>query len=276
MANFAKGTLLFAVTTDPDDRVTASPHSGGWSESHWGNVNPIVLPFLQQLAQRRANMLPAECSVIGWRNEIFTLTGNKLFPVGATSGRFQYPGMQTPNMNLPQDSLMVSAVTDAAPNATRFNLRGLPDYVIQKGEYQPSPNFKTQFTNYANELINSRWGFIGRVKTGASARVNSINVGVVTLNGAVGGVVNESYLILNRVYDSNGNPVTGKFLITLIAGNAYTVEGLAGVSVTIPSGTARIDSLAFYQYTEITPNRAVIRKIGRPFEQYRGRASARR
>lgn len=275
MPNYLKGSLLFAVTTDPDNPADASAHSGGWSESHWSNVVGTIAVDCATLAQARARLLPAEVSIIGYRVENFTVTGNKLTPNGTSSGRFQYPGSNGRNLNLPQDGVLMSGSTSGAPNANRFNLRGLPDSIIQKGEYQPDPAFKGGMTNYVNTLINAQWGFLGRIKTTPSARVNSIAAGVVTLNGPVGGVANVDYLRLNRVYDNNGNPVKGTFLITDITGNAYTVQGLGATAVGAPSGSARIDALAFYIYNKVVPNRAVVRKIGRPFEQYRGRASAR-
>lgn len=275
MATFVRTSWLFAVTTDPTDATSASPHSGGWSESHWCAPSDFVAANARTLASRRANLLPGQGSIIGYRLESFDLTGNKLSPLGATSGRFLYPGLDSRDLNLPQDSLMMNGAGSGVPNAARFNLRCIPDGIITRGEYQPSPAFKGALTLYSNGLIAVGYGFIGRVKTGLSARVNSIAAGVVHLNGAVGGVANTDFLRLNRVYDDLGNPVKGTFLITNITGNAYTVSGLAGVSVSQPSGSARIDALDFFQYGVINPARAVVRKIGRPFEQYRGRASAR-
>jgi len=268
-------SLLFAVTTDPTDTAAANPHSGGWSESFWGPQIANQLPYTQTLALHRARLLPGEAQIIGYRIETFDLSGNKLTPSGATSGRFRYPGVPGRDLNLPQDALMMSGQAAGAINNSRFNLRCLPDGMTTGGEYQPTPAYKATLTLYSQVCTNGHWGFIGRVKSGSSARVNSIAGGVVTLNAPVGGVANVSFLRLNRVYDVNGNPVKGSFLITAINGNAYTVAGLGATSVTIPSGSARIDVLALFAFGTVVPSRAVVRKIGRPFEQYRGRASAR-
>lgn len=274
MATYAKYTHLMAVTTGPTDRAAASPHSGGWSESHWGTPSDNFLTFLQNSAVKRANLLPSLCSVIGWRYETFDLTGRVLRPLGAVSGRFQYPGISSQGLNLPQDALMISATAAGNPNATRFNLRALPDGVTVNGEYQPTPVFTTDLLDFLQYLKTRNYGFIGRNKTGSSAQVVSITGAVVVLNGPVGGVQGD-YLRLNRVFTSNGTPVKGSFRIDTIGGNTYTLSTAPGLNVTAPSGTARLDTLSFFNYGNLTPNRAVSRKVGRPFEQYRGRASKR-
>ena len=41
--------------------------------------------------------------------------------------------------------------------------------------------------------------------------------------------------------------------------------------MTTPSGTARLDKISYFRYSTLIPSRCVIRKVGRPFQQYRGR-----
>lgn len=271
-------SLLFSVTTNPTNLGTASAHSGGWSESHWSYPSTAILPYIRALALVRSPMLPSQASIIGYRIQNYTITGNKLFPVGSTSGGLLYPGGYTNDMNLPQDGVTLTASGVAVPNATRFTLRGLPDSQIANGEYQPSTAFATAMNTYCARLVADGWGFIGRVKTGLSARVLSIdqNTGAVTLNGPVGGQANVDFLRLNRVYDEQGIPLKGAFLITAIAGNVYTCPELKGYAVSKASGTARIDALSFYSYASCQPQRAASRKIGRPFQGYRGRRSRQR
>jgi len=269
-----KCSLLFDVTTSPKNRTVSSAHSGGWSESHWDSSSSVPLAAITALAQRRAQILSPLASVIGYRTEVFTISSNKLLPGGTSSGRFQYPGTGGSGLNVPQDALQISLPAVAATNVSRSSLRGMADDVIDQGEYTPTVAFANAMQAFLNELFNSNWGFIGRVKSNPVARVQKItDLGVVTLSANIGGAANTDYLRLNRVYDNQGFPVKGSFLITNIAGNVYTLAGYTGQVVDAPSGTARIDAVNWFGYGHGSVSRAVSRKVGRPFEQYRGRRS---
>lgn len=269
-------SLLFSVTTQAANAGVAVPHSGGWSESHWVNTPAnVTLADIEALAQPRANLLSSLASITGYRIQTFTLVGNKMIPEGSRSGRILIPGGSQAGLNMPQDGLSIFMTAAGAVNVSRQVLRGMPDDYIVNGEYSPNVGYSSRVRTYINALINQAWKFVGRDRSVPNARVLAIANGVVTLAGNVGGVANTSFLRLNRVFDANNRPVKGTFLITAIAGNLYTVSGLGTTSVTVPSGTARIDQLAVFQYGAGTVGRTVVRKIGRPFEQYRGRASRR-
>jgi len=269
-------SFLFSVTTAPPDLASAVAHSGGWSESHWRSVVlPLSDVFVTSLARKRANLLPSYASCIGVRSEVFTVSGNKLFPQGTDTARFLYPGGQGESLNLPQDALQCVATTGIGPNASRFTLRCLPDFVIESGEYYPTTGFKTAVTTFFTEL-NAGWGFVGRDRSQPSSRVNHIAGNVVTFAANIGGTENVSFIRFNRTYDDLGLPIKGTYLITNIAGNVYTVQGLNRTLSGAPSGSARVDLLTFFAYVKTSPQRAVTRKIGRPFEQYRGRRSTSR
>lgn len=270
-------SLLFSVTTQAANATVAVPHSGGWSESHWVNTPAsVTLADIQAVGTPRANLLSSLASITGYRIQSFSLVGNKMIPEGSRSGRVLIPGYSFGGLNMPQDGLSIFMTATGAVNVSRQVLRGMPDDYIVNGEFAPNLGYLSRLQTYINALISQQWKFVGRDRSVPNARVLSIAAGVVQLAGPVGGVANTSFLRLNRVFDVNGNPVKGTFLITAIAGNLYTVTGLGTTSVTIPSGTARIDQLALFQYGAGGVGRTVVRKIGRPFEQYRGRASRRK
>lgn len=271
----ARYTMLFDFTTNPVNRQDASAHSGGWSESVWGNPTSDPAFYLRRLAERRGGLLADSCSIIGWRYENFDISGNRLLPQGASSGRFLYPGSQA-SINMPQDALMCSGSTGTGPNTSRFTLRGLPDTIVVNGEYSPTNGFRLNLDEYFTEL-RFQWGFIGRVRTNATARVLSINpaTGVVELDANVGGG-NGDFLRLLRVRGALGAPIQGAFRIQAVAGGNYTCPELVGTDLDTPSGLARLDQVAFFRYSSVVRQRTAVRKVGRPFEQYRGRASRRR
>jgi hypothetical protein len=221
-------------------------------------------------------MLPPQASIVGWRYELFDISGNKLFPQGAQSGRFLFPGGYTASPNLPQDALSFSGAWLTGPNTNKFTARCVPDTVIVAGEYQPTAAFKTAVANYIQTLIGGAWGFVGRDRSLPTARVLSISAGgIVQLSQNIGGVADSSFLRLLHVTDNNGNPIKGTFSISNINGVNYTLRGLTQL-LSVPNGTARVDVVSYNRYGTINVGRAVVRKIGRPFEGYRGRASKRR
>lgn len=269
-------TLLLQNTTDPQDREAASPHTGGWSESWWANaILPLGASGITALVQKRAALLPKEASVVGKRVGLYNLSGNKLLPQGSATAKVLAPGSGGRPCDLPQVALEMSGTATGAANKSRFVLRCMPDEIMVRGEYQPGSTFKGLVTQFCNEIASQGWGFIGRDLAQPAFRVLAIAAGVVTLDGDAGGVVNTSYLRLNRVFDNNENPVKGAFRITAKAGNNYTLAGLDPAIVAAASGTARIDLVTWLDFATVVPSRAVVKKIGRPFEGYRGRQSNR-
>lgn len=269
-------SYLFALTTAPDDRETASPHSAGWSESWWrAGVAAAAAPEIAALAQSRAALLSSQASIIGFRLAVYTLAGNKIVPVGTKTGKFQYPGPALYNTDLPQVALEMSGKTGGGPNTSRFTMRGVPDPVMIKGEYQPIPAWKGLVTRFTNRLVADGWNFLGRDLAQPVAQVLTIANGVMTTDGGLG-VAQGDYIRLLRVFDVNKQSIQGSFRVTVVgAGNAYTLAGMdAGVSV-LNSGAARKDVVAVFPFSEVSPARAVVRKVGRPFESYRGRRSKR-
>lgn len=269
-------SFLMQATTAPPDRTSAAPHSAGWSESWWlpGTVNSDS-PLITQLAQKRASLLPSQASVIGFRLALYTLTGNKIVPGGTKTGKFLYPGAGHIATDLPQVALEMSGKTGAGPNTSRFTLRGMPDGMMTYGEYQPDTTFRGAVTRFCTELIDSGWCFLGRDLSNPVVRVLSIAAGNVTVSAGMGVAVGD-YIRLLRVFDNNGNSVQGSYRVTAFAGaGVMTLAGFDPAITAGESGSARKDTLALYGFSAVTPSRAVVRKVGRPFESYRGRRSKR-
>lgn len=271
-------SLLFQVTTSPLDRTSASPHSGGWSEQFYINGQLASgSESIRTLAQSRAAILPSEAACIGARFAYYNINANKLFPSGTATVKFQFRGNPNYTTDLPQVALEMSGSTLSGPNTSRFRLRCIPDSVMVGGEFQPDASFRRLLTVYSNNLSNfNNLGFIGRNLSLPSARVLSIAGNTVTLDGSIGAVLGTDYMRFNRVLDITGVPVQGVYrIVNFAAPGTYTVAGLEQRTAG-PNGTARVDQLSFFDYSTIVPVRAVVKKVGRPFENYRGRASKRR
>ncbi len=267
-------TNIFQVTTAPANLALARAHTGGWSESFWTNLSPAAYnPIWAWQQQKRAILLPATAAIVGYRTQEYTISGNKLLPGGAASGRQNLPGGSSRITDLPQVSLMLNCATAGSPNTSRLILRGIPDDVMEGGEYQPNAAFQAAVTQLINSMVGFNFGFVGRDLSQASVRVLKIAVNLITVDQIPGtGLAVGDFVRLHRVYDDNNNPVKGAFPVTAIAGNVLTVAGL-DATLTRPSGTLRKDLLQLFSYRSMQPIRAVVKKVGRPFEQYRGRRS---
>ena len=281
-----------AVTTDPSDRTAASPHSGGWSESFYTQSGGFQdLDFFQAWANQRAQLLAGECSVVGFRQQNYTISGNKLLPGGAASGHLNYPGTWPKDLDVPQAALMVNFTVGGQPQTIRHRLAGVPDSQVTFGEWQPDPQYRGAVTKYISAVmvgfgVGAPLAAVTHDLAQQEVRVNSItplqdgNTATLVTSGATG-TVPGGYIRLHRVRDDDGLPVSGAFLVnaTQAVGQgqqSYTIAGyLTAQKVTQPNGLARNDLLVVNGITAGVPNRIVVRKIGRPFEQYRGRRSRR-
>ena len=267
-------TAIFSLTTQPVNRATANPHTGGWSESWWTLLAGVNLDAqFRLLLSARARMLPASAQIVGSRRADFTIAGNRLLPGPAQSKEQYYPGNSQFVTDLPQASLQIKGSAATGPNRNSWYLRGIPDDMIVGGEFSPTRAFTTSVGNFTDFLATGSWGFVGRDLNQPRVRVLSLAGGILQTDGAIPGVAMGSFIRLSRVYDTQNDPIIGTFAVTNVAGTLYTVLGLTGRTVLVPSGTCRNDVLVYSAYAAVNYNRAGTRRVGRPLEGYRGRRS---
>jgi len=272
----SKLTFIFQTQTEAADASLARPHSGGWTESIWRLGTSTTIQTINQLAEFRARLLPAQTSIVGYRQQVFTLDGNSLIAGGASTGNLNQPGRSNYQCDLPQVALQCSLRSDGNPNSGRLVLRGIPDSQMVTGEYAPNAQFKASVTEYLAILAATQCQFLGRSLAAPNVRVLSITNGVITTDVATG-AAQGNFIRLLRVRETFGNPVTGTYRVSAPpVGFAYTVAGLSNDIVVLNSGRARLDLLALFPITSGSTGRSRVKKIGRPFESFRGRASKRR
>lgn len=267
-------SYIFGITTEADDRESASPHSGGWSESWWQPADAGFEDWVVRLGTLRATILPKQAAIVGIRRALYTIAGNKLIPRGTSSMKILLPGNPARECDLPQVALQC-AFTGPLGNTSRATLRGMPDDVMSKGEYRPNADMKGRVTRFLNEIVSQTWGFIGRDLSKPVAKITSISsLGVAKLEGNIGAQVNDFVRLLN-VRDDTGTAVTGVFQVTAtdLGGAQLTLANWPAGVVVMGSGGMRVDAAAFVNINGAEVSRAVVRKIGAPFEKYRGRAS---
>jgi len=273
---YTKFQLLFQVTTDPANDTDARQHTGGWSEQYvWPGVIGLNHAALANLATRRAALLPQQAAIVGARRTQFTTNGPKIIPAGSQTSGLSRVGSSAIT-DLPQVSLSVKVTSEGGENTAQHNLRCIPDTHMQRGEFQPTVAYKTLLANYLQVLVDENWSFMGRNLTNPIASVTSIVNNSIFLSSEGIAVAGDFLRLLNVKDSETGLPIIGSFRVTAAIGKEYVVVGLPEDAAALNSGYARKDEIVLCNIGAASWNRAVVRKIGRPLEGYRGRASRRR
>jgi len=268
-----KATMLFSLTTAPDNGLD-NARTGGWSESWYfsGTIAETVTAFTSgagALCPLRAALLPATASIMGQRYQ----TVDPL-PVGAAISRARdFPGRPVLVTDVPQMALLISCVGVAVPNVKHFVMRGVPDENVVGGEFKP-------VVSYANalELFLAKLGtfkFKGMDSTVPKIAVSEVN----TAAGTCTTKVPHNFVVGDRVrFTGLQNSQTVKSfseertVISIPTVNTFVFASqLIGFTYTI--GFVRKKTTI---YIPVDPansevQRATVRKVGRPFDQYVGR-----
>lgn len=242
----------------------------GWSESIYAMAfSPLYVTDFYDWCRVRAQLLCAGAAIVGQRFQ-------QVDPVGgsSTSNR-RFPGQLSLVQDVPQMALFWRQPGLNAPNSKPITLRGIPDDLVKEGEYKPFFLIPTFLQQYCTE--NARWQFRGRDLTQTNIPLISVDAnGLAETSIAHPYAANDRVRVL-RTMNVNGKrqggvftviaPIT-TFSLTFRAWNlGATLWGKLRKEATIyPYPTALF---------EATP-RVIVRKVGRPFGGYRGRASTRR
>lgn len=271
-------SMIFQMSTAPQAGSGARVHTGSWSEGHWRTtLVPANTGVFRDLMQARARMLPKQASIVGYRIAEYEFVLNKMLPKGASAGGGVWPGSQQFECDVPQMALEMSATTTAA-NSTRFACKCIPDEFIVGGEYSPSTDYLIKVSTFRGELANNGWCMVGRDFTQPAYQIVSISAaGLMTLKPGAAITAELDTVRFRGVVDTLGNPISGAYeLGTSPATNQWNLLGWPQGTVVGNKGTVRRDIISTFQLTSVEPTRVVVRKIGAPFEKYRGKSSRRR
>jgi len=267
----SKYTMFFQVATG---NVAENPQAirlGGWTESVYDdNLTSANTATFPKLMARRAALLPDTGLIVAqrWQN---------LDPVGpATITLQRYPGSSGP-CDYPSLSLLCRFVGEGVRNSRPYYLRAVPDAMITRGEYTPDANFRRRVNVWISEM--GGWNFKAQDLGNQVLDIIGIEAdGTFTLAGdLVGLAANSRVKVFRTTVLLTERQVGGYFWVTQPTPTSYKlVNWPHGESA---GGTMR---LANYIYPNIpnadggTTGRIVTKKVGRPFEQFRGRQSNRR
>jgi len=266
-----KCTALFQQVTNPSG-ASQGNREGGWSESLYketGDESAMRIAF-EELCRRRALLLGASASIIGQRYQ-------KVDPVGrANVGSRRFPGRSVWSVDVPQLALTFVMFSTTQINSRRFTLRGVPDTICAEGEYKPPAAFTTAFKDYCTQL--GLFNFRARLMTAPKAEIISIS--------DVGAVLVASDLTVTPGQQVWISGVEAQF-ITVPSGYHFVATATDARHFTLTKwdhgastgGTAETSTTIYPVMETIGTNapsaKIVVRKVGRPFGGYRGRASKR-
>jgi len=160
-------------------------------------------------------------------------------------------------------------------NIRRMILRGLPDAVEADGEYRPPSAFPNDLNNFFAFL--NGYQFRGRdLSQPVHKIINITAAGVITSVDVLPYPLNAMVRVL-KSKDSGGRLRGGAFQVTL-AGPLSTQSTISNWTFgATTGGSVRLDAIVYpnIDAPNITVGRLIVRKVGRPFTQFRGRRSAR-
>lgn len=274
-----KMTQFLQITTNVSLTAGTLQRIGGWSEGWYypgtsiqGAIDAYTTEIagLPALGAARGALLPRGGAIVGQRFQQVNPTG----PSQSTA--FRFTGEFMNNTDQPQAALLMRVKALNANNVRLHIIRGIPDIQLVEGEFSPQPGYLTSVNRYISSLGN--WLFRGRDLSIQPVNIFTISsAGLVTTEAPHGLVVNDLVLI-QKSLDADGLFVSGRFMVATVGPgtNAFTTTAWTAGACT--GGRVRKDGIVFPTVNpgQTTVSRAVVKKVGRPFVQYRGRASRRR
>lgn len=265
-----RGTLHLNSVSNGDQPGDQKVRTGGWSESVYfaGSAEEARAAFLI-LAPLRAQLLPGRFFIDG-----LTL---QVVDGGSSTQGLALPGPTEYASDAPQMALQIKMAGMGVVNSRTFALRGIPDAMIKSGEYHPESYFHGAVLSYIGWLAGGDFRFKGRKLSNDLFDIVDISVaGVLQMVQDESNVDAGDLVQLYHAKDQFGNSVKGTFTAAKIgAEETLTLIDWAGQHVV--KGKFRIQEHDYFGMKEVGAKigPAVVRKVGRPFGGYRGRASNR-
>jgi len=266
-----KVNVIFEGTTEGAGSIgplgySGKPHPFGFSEGYITSTNSLSAEkdFLRQLwAPARAALLPRTTAITGAR--FYNIGGGQGIPFAMF-----LPGGNTVT-DLVNCAVLAQSNNSNAAVAKRWWIHNIPDTMLVGGEFKPTFFYQSQMATFLNQMGLTSWR--GIVRNNLISIVNIDNAGLVTLSAnspfAVGNQVTISRTLL-----PTGRRVGGTFRVATTGPLAtqFTLTGWQfGPSL---GGQAFTKSYNFFQVGASgrpTIERAGTKRVGRPFDLYRGR-----
>ncbi len=268
-----KWTMIFNYSSGITPTNSAPVRQGGWSESVYTLTGGATLEaeFLA-LISARLSICPRGTSVTRYRIQ-------EVDPAGpSTPRKVQLSAPGTWLSDVPQMALKVSFGGGTAGGAFRREFRGLPDVQVVTGEYQPTAPFVVSANAFFARLQGSSFRARRRDKTKKQFKVSSISAaGLVTMIDATEEIAAGSRVQILRTIDPATGRRKGYFatITNFVDDRHFTISGEKVIESNFGTLRAAAIVTAAFSSPDLANAEAVVRKVGRPFRAYSGRASKR-
>jgi len=269
---FTKVTNIFKLNTLGSTGENTA-RTGGWTESWYfnGDITGAINANTRAsgLAAVRARLLPYSGDIVGQRYQHVDP-----LPVGAAVSRGkEFPGNIAFATDIPQMSLLVTIIGVGVPNTKHHIVRGIPDDQVKFGEYLPNAVFKGLMFDYLDVLRG--FSFKGIDTTIAKVPIVSFNeiTGLVTTAGVHGFAVDEiaAFTGLKELPNDPAIQLT-RPVIEVPSSTTFKVPALPlGRNFVIGFVRRKVTIYPAVDGLSSSVERAITRKVGRPFDQFRGR-----
>lgn len=265
-----KVTMFFELQTQLTSKAIGG-RTAGWTESWYyqGDVSSAISAATGRrgLCALRADLLPRTGSIPAQRYQIVDSV-----PPGPSSTRYtNFPGggFET---DLPQVALLVNVPGTGVRNGKKLILRGIPDQFMIDGEFVADPIYERSLNLFFQQL--GQWRFRGQDFSAPLVPIDSItSVGQVNLIQNVPYATGDKVAIIgSRLVGSARVIPSRSWTVVRPTGNQFEAIGWAQTA-SAKGGNARKVTPAYFQpdTANIEIERATVRKVGRPFDLYRGR-----
>lgn len=271
-----KVVILFNGNTVNEEFIPGLPsqsgltHPFGFSEGYITSTSSFdsEVSFLRNnLAVKRAAILPPSTRIIGAR--FYQPGGGRAVPVALS-----LPG--TSNITgLANKAVLCTSNNSSAAVPRKWWVHNMPDAQVVGGEFRPSNFFASRFTAYLDAMGEASW--MGLVRTSNINVVTISAAGLVTCSGAHAFAVGQ-FVTLSKTLRSDGTKFGGLFRVSTVGPLSSQLTLLDWEEGDCTKGNMYLKNMTPYVIGASgrpLVNRAGTRRVGRPFDLYRGRSSRR-
>ena len=271
---FYKYTMIFNFNSGISDTNTTPIRTGGWSESYYADdVAQGTQTAFVRLIQARLGICPRGTSISRWRVQ-------QLEPTGPASlRRVSFSAPNTWLSDVPQMALKVPFRFSELHRQNYREFRGIPDVQITSGEYTPTAPFTVALQAFFAILTNSPFRYLRRDEEQVQSRIQAISVGgvVTMIEAGVNIAVGTRVQVLRTISPTTGRRFGYFATVTALTDSRnFTIAGEDVKASAFGKLRRASNNLTAFLNPQLDNLEAVVRKVGRPFKAYSGRASKRR
>lgn len=259
-----KATFLFSQSTGQATAIRAAGFSETW---YYPDDWATIAPKLSNFARRRAGFASRNTSIIGCRVQ----------EIGGRSQMFtevRELGQLASGGDIPNMALQAVCVGTVGQYKKYFQLRGIPDSLVEFGEFTPTQAFSAAWTQWKTAMQGQGAQFQCINATNPRVSILSIAADGTFITAAGTAFAVNGKVILRRTKNTINENVSGTYYIETRTDDTHgKIRNWASGTVN-SNGTLAVYSFTYVTFADVDATRFLApttRKVGRPFFGFRGR-----